>query len=90
MTNRPIWQAYNDTGALEVSCPHCGAQPGHWCTRDDGNVRRIACVDRATSGFAAGNGKFYARDFTQPSHPPTEEPPRPHSQSPTTRMKTPQ
>ena len=25
---RPIWQSYSDTGALDVTCPHCGAEPG--------------------------------------------------------------
>jgi hypothetical protein len=61
VTGRPIWQAYADTGALDVACPHCGAEPEQWCTREDGRVRRVPCVDRATSGFAAGNGKPYRR-----------------------------
>jgi hypothetical protein len=65
----PIWEAYADTGALEVSCPHCGAAPTQWCTRDDGRVRRVPCVARSIGAVGTGDGKPYARDFTQQSHP---------------------
>lgn len=64
-----IWQAYDDTGALEVSCTHCGAVPGQWCTKSDGRVRRVPCVERAAAGVDTGNGKPYP-DFTEPTHPP--------------------
>ncbi len=63
-----IWAAYNDTGALEVTCPHCGAEPRKWCSRDDGRVRRVPCVDRVVSGVDTGDGKPYVRDFSQPTH----------------------
>lgn len=46
---RPIWQAYQDTGALAVDCPHCGATPGVWCSRPDGRLRRTPCLDRITA-----------------------------------------
>jgi len=62
---RPIWQAYADTGALEMSCPHCRAEPGQWCSRDDGRVRRVPCVARAAApGVVAGAGR--PRDFSEP------------------------
>ncbi len=72
MRHRPIWQAYADTGALDIRCPHCGAESKQWCTRDDGRVRRVPCVARSTGGVGTGDGKPYARDFTQPSHPSAE------------------
>jgi hypothetical protein len=62
-----IWAAYNDTGALEVTCPHCAAEPGKWCSRNDGRVRRVPCVDRAAAGVDTGDGRPYARDFSQPT-----------------------
>lgn len=61
---RPIWQSYSDTGALGVTCPYCGAEPGKWCTREDGRVRRIPCVTRASAtGVGSGNRP---RDFSEP------------------------
>lgn len=72
VNGRPIWEAYTDTGALDVVCPHCGAEPKQWCTRDDGHVRRVPCIARATDGVGTGDGKPYARDYTQPTHPRTE------------------
>lgn len=72
MKGLPIWQAYADTGALDVSCPHCGAEPGQWCTRSDGRTRRIPCIDRATgSGAVEAAGK--PRDFTQPNQSPKDD-----------------
>lgn len=66
---RPIWQAYADTGALDISCPNCAAEPGHWCTKPDGRVRRVPCVQRAAAGVDTGDGRPYApRDFSQPIH----------------------
>lgn len=65
---RPIRAAYTDTGAIDVSCPHCGAQPGQWCMTDDGRSRRVPCVDRAAAGVGTGDGQAYARDFSQPRH----------------------
>ncbi|WP_425320601.1 zinc finger domain-containing protein [Mycobacterium alsense] len=67
---RPIWAAYNDTDALSTKCTNCGALPGHWCTRPDGRVRRIPCVERSAAGIGSGDGKPYARDFSEPTHQP--------------------
>lgn len=67
---RPVLAAYVDTGALDVSCTHCGATPGAWCLTDDGRARRVPCVDRAAAGVGTGDGKPYApRDFSEPAHP---------------------
>lgn len=73
MKGRPVRQAYADTGALNVGCPHCGAAPGAWCLTDDGRTRRVPCVDRATAGVTTGDGKPYARDFSEPRYPPPED-----------------
>ena len=69
MSRRPIWAAYSDTGAIDVHCPNCSAEPGQWCTRADGVARRIPCVDRTVSGIGVGDGRPYARDFSEPAHP---------------------
>ncbi len=63
-----IWQAYADTGALEVSCPNCDAAPDQWCTRPDGRVRRVPCIDRTTTTGVLTTPK-YGRDFSEPTHP---------------------
>lgn len=74
--SRPIWQAYSDTGALEVTCPHCGAEPNKWCTRSDGRVRRIPCIERASATAAlTPPGKHYGRNFSEPTHPANDEAP---------------
>ena len=65
MSNRAIWQAYKDTGTLDIGCPHCGATPGVWCTRDDGRVRRVPCVERLASSGVVDN----VIDFSEPRHP---------------------
>lgn len=64
---RPVLQAYTDTGALDVSCSHCGASPGQWCSTDGGRTRRVPCVVRAAAGVGAGDGRPYARDFSEPT-----------------------
>ncbi|WP_139334572.1 zinc finger domain-containing protein [Mycobacterium colombiense] len=69
MTGRPIRQAYADTGALEVSCTHCGAGPGQWCMTDDARTRRVPCVVRAAGGIDSGDGRPYSRDFSEPARP---------------------
>lgn len=72
---RAIWAAYADTGALSVPCANCGAPQGQWCTRPDGRVRRVPCVDRAAASISSGDGKPYAtRDFSQPIHQPERTP----------------
>lgn len=64
----PIRQAYTDTGALDITCPHCGVQPGQWCITDDGAARRVPCVERAAAGIGTGDGNPYGRDFSEPRH----------------------
>jgi hypothetical protein len=71
---RPIRPAYTDTGALDVVCPNCSAQAGHWCKHPDGRSRRTPCVARLAAGVSTGNGKPYGRDFSEPrSQTPTTE-----------------
>ncbi|MBZ4622124.1 zinc finger domain-containing protein [Mycobacterium avium] len=54
---RPDPGAYATTGLLETRCPNCGAEPGAWCTDDDGRgVRRIPCVDRLAAAVRALRG----------------------------------
>jgi hypothetical protein len=62
-----IWAAYSDTGALEVTCPHCDAGPGQWCTRDDGRVRRVPCIARTAATGLVTVDRY--RDFTEPLPP---------------------
>jgi hypothetical protein len=68
MKGRPIRAAYTDTGALDITCGRCRAGPGQWCTAGDGRVRRVPCVERAAAGVGSGDGKHYARDFSEPAH----------------------
>lgn len=64
-----IWRAYSDTGALRIDCPNCGATRNKWCTRPDGRVRRVPCVERATTTAAvAVSREDRYRDFSQPLH----------------------
>lgn len=42
----PIVAAYEQSGAFDIPCPHCGADIGVVCTRPDGRVRRAPCVAR--------------------------------------------
>ena len=46
MTGRAVLAAYTDTGALTVPCGHCGAEPDQPCTKPDGRISRVPCVDR--------------------------------------------
>lgn len=50
---RPIWAAYEDTGALSVNCANCQAEQGVWCTKPDGRVSRVPCVARIASADIA-------------------------------------
>jgi hypothetical protein len=63
MKRQPIWAAYNETGALAVACPRCGAERGKWCTRDDGRLGRVPCVARVS-----GSDADRPRDFGEPLH----------------------
>lgn len=41
----PVAAAY--FGALDIACPHCGAEIGRYCTNSDtGRLRRAPCVPR--------------------------------------------
>lgn len=71
-SGKAIWAAYSDTGALEVTCGHCGAQPGQWCSRDDGRVRRVPCVERAADGGLIATDSRKHHDFSEPRHPLAE------------------
>jgi hypothetical protein len=42
----PIVEAYRQSGALDIPCPHCQAVEGNYCTREDGRVRSAPCVSR--------------------------------------------
>lgn len=66
---RPVLAAYVDTGALDITCSHCEAAPGQWCSTGDGRVRLVPCVQRAASGVGSGDGKHYGRGFGEPTHP---------------------
>ncbi|WP_197382651.1 zinc finger domain-containing protein [Mycolicibacterium mengxianglii] len=65
MKGRAIWAAYDDTGALNISCPHCDAEEGTWCTKPDGRVARVPCIAR----IAAADLAPTTVDFTEPRHP---------------------
>jgi hypothetical protein len=75
---RPIWDAYNDTATLPVGCTNCGAQPGSWCTRPDGRVRRTPCLARITAATPMPHGEGCIPDatptvdYTEPRHPKHE------------------
>ncbi|ORB84677.1 hypothetical protein B1987_13710 [Mycobacterium kansasii] len=68
---KAIWAAYGDTGALEVACPNCSADQGHWCTKPDGRVSRVPCVSRAAAASLTVAHTDKYRDFSEPRHPPT-------------------
>ncbi|WP_431523743.1 zinc finger domain-containing protein [Mycobacterium shigaense] len=69
MSKRPVLAAYTDTGALDVSCPHCDAQPGQWCVTDDGRPRRVPCVARVCAGGTIpAAGPSAGRDYAEPTH----------------------
>lgn len=41
----PIWSVYADQGAIDISCPNCGAVPGDACV-NGGFPRKIPCTNR--------------------------------------------
>ena len=53
--------AYADADMFH-ECPHCGAAPNAWCTRADGEVRRIPCIKRIHP--VAGAAQFGDRPAT--------------------------
>jgi hypothetical protein len=68
----PVPPAYTDTGSLHVDCTNCGAEPGQWCARDDGRIRRMPCIARIASSGAVTTTAVTAVvvpiDFNQPRH----------------------
>ncbi len=70
MTGRAVPAAYQDTGAANVHCPHCGAEPGQPCTKSDGRISRVPCVDRiAAADLTPTAGVTAAVDYSEPRHP---------------------
>ena len=60
-----VLAAYRDTGAWEVTCLHCGANPGAPCTKAGGRVSLVPCVGR----LATADLPPTPVDFSQPRHP---------------------
>lgn len=74
MKGHLVMAAYADTGALTVSCPHCAAEPGQPCTKPDGRVGKVPCVDRiAAADLSAGTDKkgnaTLPVDYSEPRRP---------------------
>lgn len=69
---RAVSAAYSDTGSLQVACPHCGAEPGQWCTKSDGRVSKVPCVGRlaACTAVIAPITRMadVPVDFSEPRH----------------------
>ncbi|BBY33366.1 hypothetical protein MMIN_14270 [Mycolicibacter minnesotensis] len=63
-----VLAAYRDTGAWDVPCPHCEADPGAPCTKADGRVSRVPCVGRLATADLAPT----TVDFSEPRHTPRE------------------
>ncbi|WP_157900961.1 zinc finger domain-containing protein [Mycobacterium terramassiliense] len=61
-TPRPVRTAYET--ALDVACSNCRAEPGQWCTRDDGMPKRIPCVARLAAAGATDQG--HPHNFDEP------------------------
>lgn len=84
MTGRAINPAYSDTGALAVVCMHCGAKPGDPCTKSDGRISRVPCVDRLSAADLApahvpgverdpkSRSNAHPIDYSEPRHPPEQ------------------
>lgn len=79
---RAIWAAYEDTGALSIPCPNCGAEQGVWCTKPDGRVAKTPCIARISAADIAPKtiallnqtteNASQSIDFTEPRHPTTD------------------
>lgn len=80
MRGRAVLAAYADTGANEITCPHCEAEPDHPCTKSDGRVSRVPCVDRLAAADLSGARSRTDTlttpvvDYSEPRHP--QEPPQ--------------
>lgn len=70
---RAVLAAYQDTGALAVSCGHCTARPGNPCTKADGRISRVPCFGRlADAGLMPPGvvGEYQnSHDFSEARHP---------------------
>lgn len=55
----PVRDAYAVDGAINLPCPKCQAQPGHWClNRDTGSPTRMPHIARLKAAhIAAGRPK---------------------------------
>lgn len=42
----PVVEAYVDSGAIDLHCPNCGANPQQYCTHDSGIERKMPCPNR--------------------------------------------
>ncbi|OBK89457.1 hypothetical protein A5649_13480 [Mycolicibacter heraklionensis] len=67
-----IWAAYADVDSA-LPCPNCAADPGVWCSRPDGRVRRVPCVARprvseASPAQCADDAPDPPVDFGEPRH----------------------
>lgn len=70
MKGRAVPAAYTDTGALNVACSHCGAEPGSPCAKADGTVSRVPCVDRLVAAdLARTTSASPVVDYSEPRHP---------------------
>lgn len=68
MTGRAVLAAY--TGALAVPCGHCGAEPDQPCTKPDGRISRVPCVDRiAAADIASSISSTLTVDYSEPRRP---------------------
>ncbi|MDL9938702.1 hypothetical protein QSJ18_18300 [Gordonia sp. ABSL1-1] len=53
----PIWDAYEQHGAITITCPTCKSAPEHACLNLATNmIRKIPCVARLRDGRRAGVG----------------------------------
>jgi hypothetical protein len=65
---RPVLQAYLDTCSLDVACPNCQAEAGHWCVRENGSAKACPCVDRVVAAGAIADTEPKYRDPSTPTH----------------------
>ncbi|OBI08633.1 hypothetical protein A5715_00620 [Mycolicibacter heraklionensis] len=68
MTGRAVTAAYTDTGANEISCPHCGAEPGQACVKPDARISKVPCVGRIAAAdlFIDTGKKGHLQDAAVP------------------------
>lgn len=70
MTGRAVLAAYRDTGAMNITCPHCDGEPGQPCTKPTGDISRVPCVARlAAADLAPTTSLTTAVDYSEPRRP---------------------